>query len=225
MQDNVIIVTGGLGNLGRAVVDHLLVHGAKPVIVDRAELEAPPGAVVVGGVDLTEAGEAASAVGRAVGMFGRLDGLVNIAGTFRMETVTDGSVDTWDLLYRINLRTALNTSRAALDALAASKGCIVNIGAANAAVPATAGLGAYAASKAGVVKLTEALADELKDRHVRVNAVLPGVLDTPPNRRAMPDADFDRWVSPEALTDVIAFLLSPAARAVTGAAIPVKGRA
>ncbi len=85
-------------------------------------------------------------------------------------------------------------------------------------------MGAYAASKAGVFKLTEALAEELKDRGITVNAILPTIIDTPPNRKDMPDADFSRWVKPEQIADVIVFLLSDKAQAITGALIPVAGR-
>ncbi|HEY2274414.1 MAG TPA: SDR family oxidoreductase, partial [Steroidobacteraceae bacterium] len=95
---------------------------------------------------------------------------------------------------------------------------------AGAAGRAAAGMGAYAASKAGVERLTEALAAELRDRNVTVNAILPGTIDTPANRAAMPDADVTRWVEPEAIADVVVFLASDAARAVTGAAVRVFGR-
>jgi NAD(P)-dependent dehydrogenase (short-subunit alcohol dehydrogenase family) len=100
----------------------------------------------------------------------------------------------------------------------------VNIGAAAAVARAGAGMGAYTAAKAGVLRLTESLSEEVKDRGLTVNAILPGTIDTPRNRVDMPDADFSRWVAPEAIADVILFLASDAARAVTGAAIPVQGR-
>ncbi len=226
MKDQIIVVTGGMGRVGQAVTAHVASHGGTPVPVDRAE---PSGddkwPFEVHGIDLTDPDQAELAISKVVARYGRVDGLVNVAGTFRFETVAEGSIDTWDLLYQINLRTAVNTSRAAIPPLVASRGSIVNVGAANARVrPAAAGLGAYAASKAGVQKLTEALADELKDRGVRVNAVLPGIIDSEPNRAAMPDADFDRWVTTEALAEVIGFLLSPGARAITGVGIPVTGR-
>jgi len=127
-------------------------------------------------------------------------------------------------MYNINLKTVLNVCQAGLPHLLQRPGArIVNIGA-GAAGKAAAGMGAYAASKAGVLRMTEALAEETRDRGLTVNAVLPGIIDTPANRRDMPDADFSRWVSPQALADVIAFLLSDAARAITGAGIPVLGR-
>jgi len=154
-----------------------------------------------------------------------VDALVNIAGTFRWETLEKGSLDTWDLLYRVNLRSAVSTSRAALPHLMrGGAGRIVNIGAGAAAARAAAGMGAYTASKAGVAKFTEALAEELKDRNITVNAVLPSTIDTAANRADMPKADFSRWVTPQAIADVIVFLLSDQARAVTGALIPVSGR-
>ncbi|HWU79469.1 MAG TPA: SDR family oxidoreductase, partial [Caulobacter sp.] len=130
---------------------------------------------------------------------------------------------TWERLHRLNLMTALNASKAALPHLVArGAGRIVNVGA-NGAVKAATGMGAYAASKAGVHRLTEALAEEYKGR-VTVNAVLPSIIDTPVNRADMPDADFATWVSPEELAAVILFLASSEASAVTGALLPVVGR-
>jgi len=124
----------------------------------------------------------------------------------------------------MNLRTAVACAKAALPhLLKGGNGRIINIGAMG-ALKARAGMGGYAASKAGVAKLTEALADELKDRGITVNALLPSTLDTPRNRLDMPAADFSRWVAPAAIGDVIAFLMSDAAAAITGALIPVAGR-
>jgi NAD(P)-dependent dehydrogenase (short-subunit alcohol dehydrogenase family) len=154
---------------------------------------------------------------------GGIDVLVNIAGGFRWETVADGTVETWDLLYAMNLKTALCACKAAIPYLPAQRGRIISIGAA-ATAKANSGMGAYTASKAGVAKLTEALAEELKDKGINVNAVLPSIIDTAANRAEMPSADFTRWVSPQALADVILFLSSPSARAITGASIPVTGR-
>ena len=156
--------------------------------------------------------------------FGRLDALVNVAGGFRWEKIESGSIDTWDLLYQMNVRTAVNASQAALAHLLAREGGrIVNIGA-MAAAKAGVGMGAYAASKAGVAKLTEALAEELKDRGVTVNAILPSIIDTPANRADMPDADFSRWVTSEEIAELVVFLLSDRARAITGAMIPISGQ-
>jgi len=177
---------------------------------------APPGG---GGVDLAD--EVAAAFERVAADDEPVRALVNIVGGFRWETIGDSDVGTWDLLYRINVRTALIATRAALPLSAAPGGALVNVGAAG-SVRATAGMGAYAAAKSGVSKLTESLAEELKDTGMRVNAVLPSIIDTPANRADMPDAEFARWVRPEALAAVIAFLLSE--DAVTGALIAVNGR-
>ncbi|MEO7325408.1 MAG: SDR family NAD(P)-dependent oxidoreductase [Dokdonella sp.] len=226
LAGKVVAITGAFGTLGAAVVRGVQAAGARVAAIDRSA--APAGgigdAALFGGVDLSDFASAQATLDNVAQTLGGLDALVNIAGAFRWETLSDGSLDTWDLLYRINLRTAAAASKAALPHLAKrGSGRIVNIGA-GAAAKAGAGMGAYAASKAGVARLTEALAEELKDQHITVNAVLPSIIDTPPNRADMPKADFDRWVKPEQLADVIVFLLSEQAAAITGALLPVSGR-
>tara|TARA_R110000868_G_scaffold18959_1_gene82284 strand:+ start:2513 stop:3184 length:672 start_codon:yes stop_codon:yes gene_type:complete len=219
----IVAVTGAAGALGRKTVEILGAAGWTVVGIDLGEVAADGVALALGGVDLTDEAAMAGAAARISDELGQLDGLVNIAGGFAWETVADGSVATWDRLYAMNVRTALIASRALLPLLTASRGAIVNIGAA-AATKAAAGMGAYAASKSGVARLTEALAEEVKAQGVRVNAILPSILDTPANRADMPDADFGNWVTPTQLAGVAAFLLSPAADAITGALIPVTGR-
>lgn len=221
-----VVVTGGFGALGRAVGAVLAQQGARVALLDRAAVPAarPAAEVLLGGVDLTQGAAAHAAVTQAAAALGGLDGLVNVAGGFRWEQIGNGSVDTWDALYEVNLRTALLATQAAVPhLLAGGRGRIVNVGAL-ASNQAGLGMGAYAASKAGVSRLTEALAEELKDQGITVNAVLPSILDTPANRADMPQADFSRWVQPAQLAEVIAFLLQDAAAAVTGALIPVRGR-
>ncbi|ANB18039.1 SDR family NAD(P)-dependent oxidoreductase [Dokdonella koreensis] len=221
-----IVVTGAFGSLGSAVVQAALAAGARVAAVDRAETPPPAitGAEAFGGIDLGDDAQVDAVFERIGARLGGIDALVNIAGTFRWETLAGGNLATWDLLYAVNLRTAVAASKAALPQLrAGGDGRIVNIGAA-AAARAGAGMGAYAASKAGVARLTEALAEELKDQGVTVNAVLPSIIDTPQNRADMPEADFSRWVAPADLAGVIVFLLSAQARAITGALIPVSGR-
>lgn len=221
-----IAVTGAFGSLGAAVVLAALEAGAQVAAIDRTD--APATAVDLGhakrfgGVDLSDTAQAKTAIDAAAKALGGLDALVNIAGTFRWETLVDGSPETFDLLYRINLRTAVAASKAALAHLP-DGGRIVNIGAASAS-RGNAGVAAYAASKSGVMRFTESLAEELKPRGITVNAVLPSIIDTPPNRKDMPKADFDKWVKPQQLADVIVFLLSDQASAITGALIPVTGR-
>ena len=155
--------------------------------------------------------------------FGRIDAVLNIAGGFVWQK-TDDVKPAWDRMFALNLTTALNASRAALPHLkASSDGRIVNVGSA-AALKAAAGMGPYAASKSAVHSLTQALAEELKATSVTVNAVLPSIIDTPANRKDMPDADPQTWVAPADLAKVILFLASPDSRAMTGALVPVSGR-
>jgi NAD(P)-dependent dehydrogenase (short-subunit alcohol dehydrogenase family) len=179
--------------------------------------------IELGGVDLSDATEAMKAIDAVAAHFGRLDALINIAGGFAFETVAEGDPKTWQHMYALNVLTALNASRAAIPHLAVSASArIVNIGAIS-ALQAGAGMGAYAASKAGVHRLTEALAAEWKGK-ITVNAVLPSIIDTTANRASMPKADFAKWVTPQELAEVILFLISDAASAVTGALLPVNGR-
>lgn len=221
-----VAVTGGFGALGRAVAEVLAGQGARVALLNRGAAPAvlPPCELALGGVDLTDAAATHAAFQQVAAALGGLDGLVNVAGGFRWELVSSGSVETWDSMHQMNLRTALLASQAALPhLLRQGRGRIVNVGAL-ASQQAAQGMGAYAASKAGVSRLTEALAEELKDQGITVNAVLPSILDTPANRADMPQADFSRWVPPAQLAQVIAFLLQDAAEAVTGALIPVRGR-
>jgi len=224
MAERVIAVTGGHGVLGRAVVEAALADGLTVAVIDHATgCDAPAGVLELGGVDLTEAGAAHGAIEAVVERFGRLDALLNVAGGFVWQT-TDDAEPAWDRMHALNLKTALNASRAALPWLKRSdEGRIVNVGA-NAALKSAAGMGAYAASKAGVHRLTESLAEELKDTSVTANAVLPSILDTEQNRKDMPNADPSKWVQPADLARVMLFLASPESRAITGALIPVVGR-
>jgi 3-oxoacyl-[acyl-carrier protein] reductase len=225
MNGKIIVVTGASGALGQVVVKMAQARGASVAAIDHAAASqaATSQLLQIGGIDLTETAQADQAIAAAAAHFGGIDVLINIAGAFSFETVADGDTATWDKMHRLNLLTALNASRAAIPHLVASKaGRIVNIGAIG-ALQAGAGMGPYAASKAGVHRLTEALAAELKGQ-VTVNAVLPSTIDTPANRRDMPGADFSKWVRADELAEVILFLAGDAASAVTGALLPVAGR-
>ncbi|MGE0045547.1 MAG: SDR family NAD(P)-dependent oxidoreductase [Hyphomonadaceae bacterium] len=225
MKDKVVVVTGAFGALGRAVADAAAVQGARVAAIDFAP---PPGlalnigadAFVEGGVNLADEAHAARVFGAIAQKYGRIDALANIAGGFSWSKVADAPADLWDRLNTINLKTALNASRAALTH---GVSAILNVGA-NGALKAAPGMGPYAASKSAVHRLTEALAEEHKEAGVRVNAVLPSILDTPANRADMPDADFTKWVAPGDLAGIILFLLSDDANPITGALIPVTGR-
>ena len=223
MTNRTLVVTGGHGSLGNAVVEAALAKGLNVAVIDHGTGGAPEGALEIGGIDLTEAAAAQAAIAKVVAEFGGVDALLNIAGGFVWQT-TDDENPAWDKMFALNLTTALNASRAALPHLKASaEGRIVNVGA-NGALKAAAGMGAYGASKSAVHRLTEALAEELKEASVTVNAVLPSILDTEQNRQDMPDADPSKWVQPSDLAEVMLFLASPASRAITGALIPVVGR-
>lgn len=218
-----VIVTGAFGVLGGAVAQAFRANGDSVARVDFAPqpAETEPGFLDLGGTDLTDVAAARCVAERVVEEQGGIDVLVNVAGGFVWETLAGGGPDVWARMYAMNAGTCVAMTKAALPSLSARPGAaIVNIGAGS-AVLAGSGMGAYAASKTAVHKLTESLAAELADTDCTVNAVLPNIIDTPANRADMPDADFSRWVKPSALADIILFLASPAARSISGALIPV----
>ena len=227
----VAVITGGFGALGQVVATAALDYGFNVAVVGHAAEPSAslasrlgPSALLLGGVDLAEEAAATAAMRAVKSRFGRIDVLFNIAGGFRWIKIEDSHSADLDFLLRMNVRTTANAVRAALPALTESPaGRIVNVGAL-AAEKGTAGMGPYSASKAAVLRLTEALAEELKDAGVTVNAVLPSIIDTAQNRADMPKADISRWVAPADLAEVMLFLASEKARAITGALIAVRGR-
>jgi NAD(P)-dependent dehydrogenase (short-subunit alcohol dehydrogenase family) len=226
MRDKVVVVTGGFGVLGHAVAEAALAAGAFVAIPGREEADKIPAKdrlLVLGGVDLADFSATKQAFDTVAARFGKIDGLANVAGGFRWQMLGDGDIAGWTDLFRMNLLTAATATKAALPYLRATQGAIVNVGSAP-AKKAGAGMGAYAASKAGVLRLTESLAEEEKKAGVRVNAVLPTIIDTPRNRADMPKADFSRWVKPEEIAKAILFLLSDDATAITGAELLIAGR-
>ena len=232
VQERVVIVTGAGGNLGAAVSAELNRQGASLVCVDYAakalealekSLSPASGLLTLSGLDLTKLEDAQKMVAAALDKFGRVDALVNTVGGFRMAPVVD-ALDDWDFLMNINARAALATSAAVAPVMKQRGfGRIVHI-AAGAGNKGGAEMSVYSAAKAAVMRIAESLAEELSGDGVTVNCILPGTIDTPQNRAAMPDADTSRWVPPSDIAKVIAFLISDAAGAVTGAAIPVTRR-
>ena len=220
-----VVVTGAAGNLGRAVAGALAAAGDNLVLLDlkRGALQDGDRQMFIA-TNLLEPQSVRAAVDKAVQRFKRVDVLCNIAGAFRMGTpVHETSEEDWNFLIDVNVRSLLNTARAVVPVmLKAGGGKIVNIGA-FAAQKGVAQMGAYVAAKSGVIRLTETMAAELRERNINVNCVLPTIIDTPENRATMPEADPKRWVAPAALADVIVFLASDAARAIHGAALPVTG--
>ena len=220
-----VMLTGAAGNLGRAVAAAVAEAGANLALVDlqRGALQDSDRQLFLA-TDLLNPESVQAAVDKAVQRFKRIDVLCNLAGAFRMGSpVHETSDKDWNFLFDVNARTVLNTARAVVPhMLKAGGGKIVNVGA-FAAQKGTAQMGAYAASKSAVIRLTETMAAELRERNINVNCVLPTIIDTPENRAAMPHADPKRWVASQDLARVILFLASDAARAIHGAALPVTG--
>jgi len=223
------VVTGGTGALGRAVVGSLLEAGdrvAVPWIVkeERDALAASHSAAASDGRLVLLEADVAEADGGAALALAAPDAtlLVNGVGGFAGGTpVHETDLEVWDRLYRMNLRTAVATTRAIVPGMiAAGGGVIVNV-TSQAAPARPPGLAAYSAAKDAVIVLTETLQKELAGHDIRVNAVAPGTIDTPANRRAMPDADFSSWTPPEHIAQVIRWLASDDASSVRGGVIPV----
>jgi NAD(P)-dependent dehydrogenase (short-subunit alcohol dehydrogenase family) len=231
LSGKVALVTGATGNLGHACAEAFAKAGAQRVLTGgsaerlAARYRAADGTVLAGGLDLANAADATRLIELALQRFGRIDILVNTVGGFAGgKKVHEDDLTAWEAMQRLNLHTTLNACRAAVPTMIRQGGGrIVNV-AARAALAGVAGLGAYGASKSAVIYLTQTLAAELKDHGIGVNCVLPGTIDTPQNRRDMPKADASKWVEPAAIADAILFLASDAARAVSGAALPVYGK-
>jgi NAD(P)-dependent dehydrogenase (short-subunit alcohol dehydrogenase family) len=232
-HEKVILVAGGTGGLGRAVSLTFLAEGAKVVVTYRKqeELEAlkiaagADGARLAGfGVDVTEEAAVAQLVDKILAQHGRLDVLVNTVGGYAGGTkLWELETKIFDQMLALNLRSGYALSRAAVRAmLKKGQGAIVNV-ASKAAIDHAAGAAAYAASKSAAVALLDSLAADLKGSGIRVNSILPSIIDTEANRKAMPAADFAKWPKPEEIARVILFLCSDDASVIHGAAIPVYG--
>jgi NAD(P)-dependent dehydrogenase (short-subunit alcohol dehydrogenase family) len=233
MKDRVVIITGAAGNLGHAVAQAFAAEGATLALLDLNEesLAAGMQQLPVGtqakafSVNLLEANSVNDCIQAIINEYGQIDVLANIAGGFAMGPLVQNTPDKdWDFMLNLNARSVFYTCRASIPhMLENGGGRIINVSA-RAANEGKGRMGPYCASKAAVKTLTESLAAENKFDNINVNCILPGTIDTPQNRNDMPDADFDKWVPPAALADVVLFLASDAARCVTGAAIPVYGQ-
>ena len=220
-DNRIVLVTGAAGALGEAVVDTFAQSGATLAQLDVVAIDNGHYSAIC---DLTDAQACAAAVNAIVAELGRVDVLANIAGGFAMgEQVHETSAETWDFMFNLNAMSVLNMARAVVPSmLAQASGKLVNVGA-RAGLRGAGQMGAYSAAKSVVIRLTESLAEELKEQGINVNCVLPSIIDTARNREDMPDADFSRWVAPTALARVVRFLASSAADPIHGAAIPVEG--
>lgn len=229
VSGKVVVVTGAAGALGSVASKMFFDKGAGLALLDRnvdllfsqwQNVEQ----VMCLKTDLIQASSVESSVNRIIERFGRIDALVNIAGGFSMgPPIHEAAEETWDDMLDLNAKSVFLMSRAVIPLMRMQeKGCVVTISA-KTALKGGAGIAPYIISKSAVVKLTECLAEENKEEGINVNCILPSIIDTPANRKDMPDADFSRWVSPEAIADVILFLVSRESRAVHGASIPVYG--
>ncbi len=226
----IVMVTGAAGNLGAAVVKELTIDGARVVAVERnlgaalsSESRSGGDLLEIGGIDLTDPAACQDAVERTLDVFGRLDALVNTVGGFQTGPVNELGLNQWDQMFQMNARSAYAISAAVLKPMQkAGYGRIVHIAAAP-GLKAGSNQAAYAASKGAVIRLTEAIAAENRDKRITANCILPGTIDTPQNRAAMPNAKTDSWVQPADIAKLIGFLVSPAGGIVTSAAIPATG--
>ncbi|MBH67976.1 MAG: hypothetical protein CMM58_06460 [Rhodospirillaceae bacterium] len=230
LEDKVVLVTGAAGNLGYVVAHKVLESGAYLVATDyeggrlKKQLKERERVSVFPDVDISNYKKCRKLIGAIKTRFRKLDCVISTVGGFAFESIENGTFETWQIMNKINVETSFNIAKAASsEMLSGSKGAIVLTGAL-AALNAPAGMAAYSSAKAAVMRLTESLSDELKLKGIRVNAVLPSIIDTPKNRKEMPDADFSLWVSPEEVADVMIFLASDYAKGVTGALVPVNGK-
>lgn len=230
-SNQVVIITGASGNLGQAVADRFGQAGAHLVLVDRAQdrlpqqypaLAASPNHWLATGVDVTDVEAMRQMAATAAERWGHIDVLVNTVGGFRGGApLHEAGLDQFDFLINLNARSTWVACQSVIPhMLAQGSGKIVNV-ASRQSLAGGANIAAYSAAKAAVLRLTESMAADLRSKGIHVNAVLPSTIDTPQNRKDTPKADFSRWVTPEALTDVILFLASDAARALHGAGITV----
>lgn len=230
-RDQVVVVTGAAGNLGQAVVLAFLEVGGKVCALDHRQGRLSE--IFFTKNDRLHFFEGVDSVDRAAMIeigkkiqteVGTVDVLVNTVGGFTMgERVNELSLETWQHMMDINVHSFLNASAAFVQGMiTAGHGKVVSVGS-GAALKGSAKMGAYAAAKGALLRLTESMAAELKSSQIQVNCVLPGTIDTPENRQAMPDSDFEQWVKPEQISQAILFLSSSASDAVTGAVLPVFG--
>lgn len=233
-KDQVIVVTGAAGNLGKAVVSEFL--GSRGIVcgldhrtsrMDEFKTSGSGGGLFYAfdGVDVTDHANMLSLARKIQDKVGIVRILVNTVGGFSMgDPVHALSATTWQRMMNLNVLSFLNLTAAFVPGMIGNgAGKVIAVGA-KAGLQGMANAGAYSAAKAALIRLTESMAGELKPNNIQVNTIIPGTIDTPENRREMPNADFGKWVSPEQVADAILFLSSSAADGITGTALPVYGR-
>jgi NAD(P)-dependent dehydrogenase (short-subunit alcohol dehydrogenase family) len=229
-SNSVVVITGAAGILGTAAASAFRAEGARLVLVDRhmGALREAFGSwpeTLLLEADLTSEADTTSVVESTVAETGALDVLLNIAGGFRMGArLHETSLEDWEFMLQLNARTVFLMSRAALRQMLVQEGGKIVSVSARAGISGGARMAPYSVSKGAVIRLTECIAAEYKNDGIQANCIVPSVVDTPANREDMPDADFTKWVTPEAVAEALLFLASDAAGAINGAAVPVYGR-
>lgn len=232
LADRVVVITGATGNLGSACAQVFCNVGAHCVLLDRSteRLDQRFGSwgnqhLLSGNVDLTNLQAVGAVATATLTRFGRVDALVHTVGAFQGgKPAYAAPAEEWELLLAVNLRTAVNMIHAFVPPMVERQfGRVVVVGA-RPGLQGKAHYAAYSASKAALLRVIESLAAEVREQGVTANSVLPGTMDTPQNRAAMPNADFSKWVPPARVAQTIAFLISDAGRDISGAAIPIYGR-
>ena len=219
MKGKVVLITGGAGALGQTVVPVFVSAGASVILGDRNPVQVP--GVTALKADFTDQTQVRGLVNEVIQSSGRLDALVNLIGGFATGRVVDTDVSLWQRMLAMNLTSAFLLSQAVLPSmLERRQGRIVHV-AARAALEPFPGAAAYIVSKAGLVALIRTLSKELNGSGVTVNGVLPSTIDTPVNRKAMPEADLSKWARPESIARTLAFLASDDANQINGALIPI----
>ena len=231
MSDKVVMITGGAGNLGRAAEDAFARAGCRRVVVDidgaalQAAYPVESDDRLLIPLDLMDGSSVERAIATVNEKFGAVNVLCNVAGGFYYgEPVHEMQADVWRRMLDLNATTLINAVRAVVPGMIrAGRGTIINVGAA-AHVRAQAHMSAYAAAKGAVMRLTESMADELRDKGIGVFCVMPEIIDTPANRLDMPAADTSGWTPPSAIADVMVLLTDEVASIMSGGLFALKGR-
>ena len=232
-EGKAVLITGGTGALGRQISLSFLKSNAAVSIThvtdkEIQQLESTLGDlmknVVLIKADIGDESQIKNLVSDVVKKYGRIDILINVVGGFLGgKKVTEMTEKEWDLMMNLNLKTAFLISKHVVEQMVKQgSGKVVHV-AARLGLKGIAGNSAYGASKSGLIRLVESLSDEVKDKNINVNCIMPSIIDTGANRKDMPDADFSKWVKPSEIARVMLFLASDDSKPIHGAAIPVYG--
>lgn len=227
LQNKICIITGASGGLGKTVVRKFIDNGATVIAVDAAKAAdlIESDSLVFHPCNILDESNVRQLMRDVTDQFKRLDAVLNlVGGIYPWSNVTEIETSVWEKTIELNLKSVFLCSREALKIMIPQRsGKIVNIGA-GAGLKGGAQAGPYGAAKAGVINLTETMAEENKPNNIQINAIIPSIIDTPANRKAMPDADFSKWVRAGEIAELLIFLASDASSGVTGSIIKIPGR-